>query len=354
MPDGAVVVVKGPDHTLRSRALDDAVRRALGDDDRTLALAETTLPASRGAEGEEGGTEARVTALGAALDGARTPPFGTARRVVVVRTDEAYGAAEAEVLARYLSDPEPTTVLVLELPGRVPTELAKALKAAGVEQVTAGAARDATGTMLAEQLRAAEVLLDGEATRLVAERVGEEAGRVPAIVELLVSTFGPGASLGAADVEPYLGEEGGVPVFELTRAVDAGDVAGALATLQRLTGPMGMHPLQVMAILHNHLRRILRLDDESVRSEGDAVEALGGKVKPYPAKLAWQRAQRLGPDGIRRAYALLAKADLDLRGGSGAPDGAVVEVLVTRLATLSRRAGRGTGSGARSGPGPRR
>lgn len=335
-----MLLVKGSDHGLRARALDEAVRRLLGGDDASLAVAETDLPPQRGSEGQEGGGEARQAAIRAALDGARTPPFGTERRIVVVRTDDGYLADEAELFAGYLADPEPTTVLVLEAPGRLPAALTKAAKAAGVEEIRTGGGRSPVSDVLDEHAKAAGLRFDDAARRLVVERLGEDAGRVPALVEVLVSAHGKGAWLGPADVEPYLGEEGSVPVFELTKAIDAGDVPESLVTLQRLTRSMGMHPLQVMAILHNHFRRVLRLDDPSVQGEADAVEALGGKVKAYPAKLAWQRAQRLGTDGIRRAFDLLADADVALRGGSGAPDDAVLEVLVTRLAMLAKRSGR--------------
>lgn len=341
MPDTpAVVMVKGSDAGLRARALAEAVERLLGDDDHTLALSETTLPPRRGGEGQEGGSEARHAALAAALDGARTPPFGTERRVVVVRSDDGYLADEAEVIAGYLEDPEPTTVLVLEMTGRVPAALSKAAKAAGVEEVKTAGGRNPTAAVLAEQAQEAGLRLDESARDLVVQNLGEDAGRVPALVEILASAFGEGARLSSADVAPYLGAEGSVPVFELTKAVDAGDVPGALSILQRLTGAVGMHPLQVMAILHNHFRRILRLDDPSIRSEDDAVAALGGKVKAYPAKLAWQRAQSLGTEGIRRAFDLLADADVAIRGGSGMPQDAVIEVLVTRLAVLGRGARR--------------
>lgn len=344
MSGAPAVVVKGPDHTLRAGAVDDVVDRLLGDDDRALAVAEASLPAPRGGEGDDGGAQARAESLAAALEGARTPPFGTARRIVVVRTDDAYSADEAERLAGYLADPEPTTSLVLEAPGRIPAALAKALERAGAEEVAVGTGRDATASVLESELERAGIRLDADAARLVARRLGDQAGRVPALVGVLLSAFGSGASLESSDVEPYLGEEGGVPVFELTKAVDAGDVPEALAVLQRMTGPMGMHPLQVMAVLHNHFRRIARLDDPDLRGEGDAVDALGGSVKPYPAKLAWQRARALGTSGIRAAYDLLRRADDDLRGATGAPGDAVMEVLVTRLTLLSRRA---TRAGAR-------
>jgi hypothetical protein len=75
-------------------------------------------------------------------------------------------------------------------------------------------------------------------------------------------------------------------------------------------------------------------------------------VKPYPAGLALRQARLLGSDGLRTAYGHLAKADVDLRGATGLPEDAVLEVLIARLAGLSRRAGAGSGSASRGRPGP--
>ena len=119
--------------------------------------------------------------------------------------------------------------------------------------------------------------------------------------------------------------------------------------------PKPMHPLQIMGVLTGQYRRVLRLDDPQIRGEADAVAALGGKVKPFPAKKALSQARALGSDGIRRAFDALAKADLDLKGASGIPEEAVMEVLVVRLCRLASDAGaRGGRGGARRPAGARR
>jgi DNA polymerase-3 subunit delta len=337
----AVVVVRGRDPTLRAEALHEVVVELLGADDRTLALAEYDVAAPpesvrSGGRGELGVEAALVLD---ALDSARTIPFGTSRRVVVIRNAGQLGADDSKPLAAYVAAPEPTAVLVLDYGDKSPpAALAKALKAADAREVGAD---QSLAAVLAEHARGAGVRLERDAADLVAARLGEDVGRVPALVELLASTYGPGARLGADDIEPYLGDEGAVPVYQLTNAIDDGDHAEALAVLHRLRDAAGLHPLQIMATLHGHYRRLLRLDDPSVRSDGDAVAALkelGGRPpNPYVAKRSRQQAQALGGDGVRAACELLAQADLDLRGAKRVPDDAVLEVLVSRLATVSRK-----------------
>jgi DNA polymerase-3 subunit delta len=92
----------------------------------------------------------------------------------------------------------------------------------------------------------------------------------------------------------------------------------------------------VFASLWGHYQRMLRLDGSGARSEAEAAALLNMKGSTYPAKKALTQARKLGHDGIRRAVELLQTADLDLRGVRDVPDVVILEVLVARLARLSR------------------
>ena len=81
------------------------------------------------------------------------------------------------------------------------------------------------------------------------------------------------------------------------------------------------------------------------------MEALGGKVKPYPAGLALRQARLLGADGLRAAYDPPGQGRRRPAGRTALPEDAVLEVLIARLAGLSRRAGAG-GCRARGRPRP--
>ncbi len=335
-----VVVVRGRDATLRAEALHAVVTELLGDDDRTLALAEFDVAAPpesvRSGRGDLGAEAALVLT---ALDAARTIPFGSSRRIVVLRNASALAADDTKPITAYVAAAEPTAVLVLDYGDKSPpAALAKALKAAEARDVGVD---EPLATVLAQHAKAAGLKLERDATEAITTRLGEDIGRVSGIVEVLASTFGPGIKLSADDVEPYLGDEGGVPIYKLTNAIDEGDHVEALAVLGRLRDASGLHPLQVMASLHNHYRRLLRLDDPEIRGEQAAVAALkeltGRAPNGWVAKKTLALAQALGTDGVRAAYDLLAQADLDLRGARRIPDDAVMDVLVIRLATNTRR-----------------
>ena len=55
------------------------------------------------------------------------------------------------------------------------------------------------------------------------------------------------------------------------------------------------------------------------------------------ARFPLEAAKRLGTDGLREAMRLLADAELDLRGYGGLDERTVIDVLVARLAALTRR-----------------
>jgi DNA polymerase-3 subunit delta len=101
-----------------------------------------------------------------------------------------------------------------------------------------------------------------------------------------------------------------------------------------MMGAGGRHPLAITAALNGHYGRLLRLDGSGIKDQAVAADALG--VKGFPAKKALAASRRLGGQRIARAVRLLAAADLDLRGRSAWPQELVAEVLVARLASLSR------------------
>lgn len=339
MSAAPVYLIKGNDPILIGDAVTKLVDELVGDGDRSLLVDELDLDRQK---------------LAAAVDAAQTPPFLTDFRVVVVRRFGRYSKNDdVASLVAYLEDPLPSTHLVLAwekstLPKaveegepiaqapKVPPALSKAVTAAGGTIVeTAPNPRDVS-SWVAEQITAAGITVDARARQRIVDTVGEDTGAVIGILERLVGTYGPGAKLGDDEVAPLVGQAGGVPPWDLTDAIDKGDVTGSIELLQRMMAAGGRHALAVMATLQTHYLRMARLDGANVRGEKDAAMVLGLKGSTFPAKKAMAQGRKLGSAKVRRAVDLLAKADVDLRGAQAWPDELVMEVLVARLAMLSR------------------
>jgi DNA polymerase III subunit delta len=347
----SVHLVTGTDPVLRDDTATRLIGELLGGEDRTLAVEEHTVP-GRG-EGDEP-SEGRGGIIDAVVNAATSPPFMTARRVVVVREVGNLRASDLAPLIAFLDDPLETTELVLVAGGgKTPAELEKRARATG--DVTAPTSERSADVLVAA-LDAADLRLTAAAQDALRAHVGEDAGLLPGLVATLAGAHGRDAQLDVDAVEPYLGEAGSIPVWDLTNAVERGDIPGALATVRRLLTvtsprqPRPMHPLQVMALLHGHYRRLLRLDDPRVRTNEDAAAALGGRTNPRAAGFRLRQTRALGTEGLRRAFDLIAQSDLDLKGARAIPEAVVVELLVARLAALgggSRRSGTNPGRPSR-------
>ena len=268
------------------------------------------------------------------LDALSTPPFLADRRVVVVRDVGQLTVEGATRVAEVLADPLPTTTAVFVAGGgRTSARLVDAVKRVG-RVVDAGVPTGRARTAwLADRLGSAPVALDAAAGARLGQHLGDDLGRLGALLDVLAATYGEGAKVGVAELEPFLGEAGAVAPWDLTDAVDRGDVEAALGALHRLLGAGQRHPLQVMATLSRHFGAMLRLDGSGARDAAAAARLTA--MSPFPAKKALDQARRLGPAGVARAVGLLADADLDLRGASSWPEELVLEVLVARLCRLA-------------------
>ena len=334
-----VYLVKGSDDVLRGEALTKLLEEVVGEGDRTLMVDEFDLDQVK---------------LGAAIDAAQTPPFLTPDRVVVVRRFGRFSKTEqVQGLLDYLADPLPTSTVVLvweksvssnesgepaSTSPRVPPALTKAVKAASGEVLDTDAPSGrGMAPWVADQLRGAGLDVEPKAQDLIVATLGEDAGALVGLIERLRPSFPPGTRLRTDDIQPFLGPAGGVPPWDLTDAIDSGNVSDALDKLQRMMVGGDRHPLAIMATLQSHFTRMMRLDGAGARNDKDAALVLGLKGSTFPAKKSLNQLQRLGGVKVRRAVALLAEADRDLRGERAWPGNLVMEVLVARLTRLSRR-----------------
>jgi len=319
-----VHLLTGDDESILRSKAHDLVHQLIGDGDRSLMVDEF--------DGDE--YELRVV-----VDAAQTMPFLTDKRVVVARDVARFNTDELAPLLRYLDNPLESTDLVLVTGGgRLAKKLIDAVNVSGGHLLNTSPPNRVRDRHSWVRTEAAEhgVRLDGAAAARIADQLGDEVGRLEGVLSVLLATYGEGAKITIDDVEPFLGDAGGVPPWDFTDAIDAGDTGKALVLLGRMIHGGERHPLQIMAILHSHYGKLARLDGVDAGSETDAARAMG--IKPgFPAKKALGNYRRLGGGGVQRAIQLLAGADLDLRGDTDLDAELVMEVLVARLSRLGVR-----------------
>ncbi len=325
-----VHLLKGSDPVLLATLVSETVDRLVGSDDRAMVVDEYS--------GDD-------YSVGEPIIAATTVSmFG--RRIVVARNLGRFSTDELAPVIGYLAEPSPDTILVLVwekavAPGarleRIPKKLTDAVKASGGETHDASIPGGKGRSMwIEDQLSASPVRLSRSAKNVLVTRLGEDLNRLNGVLSVLEASFRD-TEVSADDIEPYLGDAGGVPPWELTDAIDSGNVAEALGKLDRMLTGGDRHSLQVMVTIRSHFERMLRLDGSGVRDEKAAADLLGMKGSTFPAKKALAQSQKLGSEKLRRAVVLLAAADADLRGRTGQSPDAVLETLVARLAAMSSR-----------------
>ncbi len=342
-----VRLIVGDDPVLVGEAVTTAIDDLVGEGDRSLMLELLTEIDYRNDEG--------LWESAKVLDAARTPPFLTERRVVVGRHMSRFSRKDDYgPIVDLLGGPLETTDLILvwergvepkvdRMPA-LPKAVKEAAELAGAEVLQTAAPKGrAAGDWLRGQLASSFIHFDRSAVSAVEELLGEDRSRVIGLVRTIEGALGEGGIATAADVATFGGEKGSTVPWALDDAVDRGDVAGALAMLPRLIPYSGTPTdrngaaFRLMAVLHKRYSNMLRLDGAGVGDEKQAAALLGMKGSPFPAKKAMQQSKKLGTAKLSRAIHLLAEADMDLRGTKDWPPELVIEVLVARLANLSRR-----------------
>lgn len=332
MSNSSVCVV-GTDATMVYDALHNVVASALGDLDPSFALQDFTAKDVTLGSGE--------SALPRVMEALYTPPFLVERRVVVVRDAQLLVADEVTQLLSWMSAPAPGTVLIVGVVGAKSNKLVKA--ASEVVEVNVGSRVADRVAFVKSKLDEYRVVIDHATAQRVAEQVGDDVARIDALARTLQSIYGT-APLTFSHLEPYLGDAGDVPVWDLTDAIDAGDATKAIVVARRMLESRRRAGLQIVSMLQRHYLNIARLEGSDARSKEEAATLLG--INAFPAGKSLALAERLGAARVTTAVRWITEADLALKGGVSyggkdldsdldVTELTVIEVLVARLARLS-------------------
>ena len=257
-------------------------------------------------------------------------PWASARRLVVATGVEALGIRQGEPLAAYVRAPNPTTVLLL-LSGQSLVSshwLAQTVPAAWIVPVPVPTGRQLTAWLRA-RARVDGLELDEDAADLLIELSGNDLARLRGEVQKAALAGGPdNRRVSVALVRAVVGEHRLRHIFDLTRAMAAGDTASALWLLELLLNS-GEEPLGVLAMLGRETRALWqaadavrrgRRDDEIARmlrrppaAATAVIERARGMASGVPARLlerCWEAERRLKLSAPARPELSLLVADL--------------------------------------------
>jgi DNA polymerase-3 subunit delta len=305
--------------------------------DDALALVQDTLftDASERALGREVLEGDGVTTEAVVLS-AKTLPFMTTRRLVVVRRAQALNAKGAEALTAYARDPNPTTCLLLladeglaaSRERRTDHWLLGALPPAVLVALPLRRGR-ALGDWLRQRAAAEGLTVSDEAARLLVDWVGDDGARL--LGEARKAALGGGPEhrrVGVSEVTAVVGEHRMSDVFELTRAVERRELGPALRTLDRLLATE--EPIFLLSLLTRSVRVALQVRD--LAAAGQSAQEIARSVRPVPPPVVegiMSRVAGAAGAALPRQYARCC--EVEWRCKSGGQGRAELTALVAEL-----------------------
>jgi len=184
-----------------------------------------------------------------------TPPMLAERRAVVVRGVEQLGKRKTKLrdeVVRYLTNPNPTTVLVLVVAaGEEPdAELARGSTAVLLEPLAA----DRVPRWLQHHASTLGVTLAPDAAELLLNAVGNDLSTLARELEKLASlAAGAGRAVTPDDVTSLVGVRRGETIHDLVHAAMERQVARAAQLVEPVLEQAGMSGVKILSLLGTHL-----------------------------------------------------------------------------------------------------
>ncbi|HXJ18612.1 MAG TPA: DNA polymerase III subunit delta [Polyangia bacterium] len=284
--------------------------------------------------------ELKEKGLGTALATARTLPMMARRRLVVGKGIDEVKAADLEPLATYAEDPNPSTCLLLVAEKvDVRFKAFQTLRKRGYLHVFAAPRDREVPGWIRTEARARKIAIGADAAEALAAATGADLGRIAQALDQL-ALYAGGEPISAAHVEALVAETRQRGIFELTKAIGAGNVAGALALLANML--RNREPaLRIQYMLARHLRQVWRAKElaASGAPRGDIASAVG--INPYFLDDILVPAKRMTRAALADAFERLFQADVDLKSSKLDP-----EIGLARLVQTLAESSAGTASSA--------
>lgn len=315
-PVPRVVLLAGPEATLRQASLDELRERALEGGPRDFNEDVFDLAA--------GSTD--VVALASTL---RTLPVLARRRLVRVRGLASKRAAkfiDGPLLA-YLEDPAETTCLVLEAESvdRRLRWVKRVAQTGEVRDCTAPRKPQELRSWIEQRVRAAGKEPGSGMAAALLDRTGPDLDRLASEIEKLSVYAGEREALSPDDVAELTGDLRDFALYELTDAIGSRRLPEALGLLARLLG-QGEAPLRLLGALGNHYRKLLRASECEPFEPDEVRKRLS--IHPYAARKLVEQARRFDSRRLRRCLDAVRRTDEALKGGVALSPELAIEQLV--------------------------
>jgi len=262
-----------------------------------------------------------------------TLPFFSPRRLVIIENADPFITNERKKLEKYVAEPSPNGVLVLDVKTWTSTtNLAKALQDGLITCKAMLVARlpDWCQNWCLGQYSKS---ITPQAARLLVDLVGADMGLLDQELNKLSLYVGAVAKIDNADVDRLVGnsrEENTWKIFDL---IGSGQPGPGLTFLDRLFS-QGEDPMKLLGAFSFTLRKVAQAGRlvQTGTAMGLALDQAGVPGFPAARQGAEQQIRYLGKQRLGQVYDWLIQTDLGMKGSSSLTPRMLLERLVVLLA----------------------
>jgi DNA polymerase-3 subunit delta len=260
-------------------------------------------------------------AAGDALDTARSLPFLSDRRLLVVRRTEKIGAARLDGFLPYLEDPVPSTCIVFVC-GKpdFKRKFYQRIRQAGCAVHFARLQDRLLVPWIKKMAKDLGLEMEPEACLYLQQMVGNRLRDLYSELEKLSIRFGR-ARVGTEEVKALAVQGRSYTVFELVDAISFKKCGEALKVLSRFLEEEDREGvLKVLGMLNRQLR--LLWDARALSESGSSPGVVAQKLQLYPSfgKKLVDQSKLWRPEAIEKGFELLYAADGRIKSGAPGPE----------------------------------
>jgi DNA polymerase-3 subunit delta len=259
--------------------------------------------------------------------------FAMGRRFVIADGVERWKESEVDPVAQALAAADPETLTVAffareEGRYKAPAKLHDAVKKAGGKIAAEVSVKSwDLPKWVVEQATALELNLDREGAKLLVAQVGERQQRLVRELEKLALEHGPGAHIGAEEVEESCATSAERKVWTLADALVAGDRRTSVALLLELR----QQGERVTGLIYNMVRRLrdaVSIAEALQSGQSTAQVKRTLRMPPRAADRFVKDVQARDVDALRRALTAMADLEVESRGGELSEDTEAVKAVL--------------------------
>jgi DNA polymerase III subunit delta len=266
-----------------------------------------------------------------AIAGALTAmTFALGRRFVIADGVERWKDADVATVAAAMDGLDPDTLTVAffareDSRVKAPAALHKAVEAAGGQIAMENVLnKRALPSWIVEQAAHLDITIDKQAAKALVAQVGERRQRLLRELEKLALEYGPGATIGVAEVHECCASSAERKSWELADALVAGNEEQALRLLLELRQQGERLPSLQYQIVRR-VRDALAVAEALAAGKPAAQVRRTLRMPSFAADRLIADVSKRDPEAYRRALELLADLEVESRGGIGMICGALSE-----------------------------